>query len=1251
MKISNKIIYSFIIAGLFILLSNIIAYYSQNNLEKDIVKLADDAFPTTVYANNILDLLNINAKTVRDILLLGKDDISKELQIFEKNREEITKNLNLIEEKDKSEGFQKILEKINQARTLYLDSREKTIQLYKSGKVDEAKKLFYEDTEIKFNNFYNLFDELLSYEENVFEKTKIESIKNVENSLMNQIIVLILAIIGGFIIGFLLIISIKKPLNDAVEFTEKLSKGDLNFEISNTKNDEPGLVLASIKNMQEKIRNLVKEINISTENALEGKLDYRARDEKFAGEYKNIIIGLNNTLDAIIKPLNVSAEYVDRISKGDIPPRITDEYKGDFNEIKNNLNLLIDTTNNISNDLLKLSKGDFSIKPIERSNNDMLIKSINILINNLKEVINEIHLVALETKKGKFLHRANANKFEGEFKEIIDGINSYLESNENILNLVNNLMIADENGNITFINKNEIELLTKYESEIQKKYPAFSVSNVVGSNIDMFHKNPSYNKNLLSRLGEKPHYANIELGNEKFNLSINALNDRNKNRIGYIVQWDNITNILNFEERLKDLINNISDGNLNTRINYSGIEGEYLSISKEINQMLDNIVNPLMIAANYINKISKGIMPETITDNYKGDFNEIKNNINQLIKNLNQFINDMNEMARLQAEGDIDAVIKTYDYLGFYKQLGDGFNKAVGLQVENLFKILNVLKSYSEGDLTATLEKLPGKQAIANEVMDLIKNNLNNIINELNRLINASLEGDLTQRGDSSKFQGAYKDIISGFNKMIDSVDKPINQILVTLNNISEFDFTQQIELEDKGIWKNVKAAANNTINNLKTLQLLAEEVSRGDLSKLQELKALEISKNNKTIPAFIKMMEAINSLLEDAQNLSYYAEMGVLTERINVTNHLGKYKELAENLNRTVDVLLEPINEAGYVLSELADGNLTVMMTGDYKGENQKLKDNINNLIVSLRNLIKELTDAIQNLVLSSNQLFNSSEEISRAAESQTNQVNEVAAVIEELTKTISENAQGTTFTSEAAAKNGEVASKGGQVVQETITKMREIATFVNDTASKINQLGISSQRIGEITSVINEIADQTNLLALNAAIEAARAGEQGRGFAVVADEVRKLAERTTSATKEITKMIQEIQRDTATAVSTMEIGNKEVNKGIVYADQAGEALNQIVKSSRELLDMISQIAAATEEQSVTSEEIAKVVDNITVTIGNTNQSIKDIEKLSENLSNISNEIKRISDKFKIDDNSNKNYQLGKKDKYYLGS
>jgi len=447
-----------------------------------------------------------------------------------------------------------------------------------------------------------------------------------------------------------------------------------------------------------------------------------------------------------------------------------------------------------------------------------------------------------------------------------------------------------------------------------------------------------------------------------------------------------------------------------------------------------------------------------------------------------------------------------------------------------------------------------------------------------------------------------------------------------------------------------LKEALNTTITNLQGIQGLAVQVGVGDLSALDYIKTMKINPNNKTTPAFQQMMEAIEVLIEDIEMMSTYAEKGELSERINADRHRGKYQELAASLNRTIDILLEPVNEAGFVLSELAEGNLTVSMNGNYQGDNQKLKNNINDLVASMNDLISQLINAIQNLVSSSSQLHSSSEEIAKASESQTNQVNEVAAAIEELTKTISENAQGATYTADAATKNGDVAAKGGYVVQDTIKKMREIATVVNETAIKINDLGESSQKIGEITSVIDEIADQTNLLALNAAIEAARAGEQGRGFAVVADEVRKLAERTSAATKEITKMIKEIQGDTAKAVHVMEAGNNEVNQGIVYADQAGESLNQIVNSSKELLDMISQIATATEQQSVTSEEIAKVVDDISTTVGHTAQSIREIEKLSENLYGLSDEISGLVSKFKIDDSMNgSNNKLGAKKQLYL--
>src|SRR5437660_3794754 len=147
-----------------------------------------------------------------------------------------------------------------------------------------------------------------------------------------------------------------------------------------------------------------------------------------------------------------------------------------------------------------------------------------------------------------------------------------------------------------------------------------------------------------------------------------------------------------------------------------------------------------------------------------------------------------------------------------------------------------------------------------------------------------------------------------------------------------------------------------------------------------------------------------------------------------------------------------------------------------------------------------------------------------------------------------------------EAARQATESARRGGDNVEETLSRMRAIADSVSDTAKKMDELGKSSDQIGQIVGVINDIADQTNLLALNAAIEAARAGEQGRGFAVVADEVRKLAERTTTATKEIAQMIETVQQETKLAVSAMEEGTRQVEEGVRTTNKAGEALREII-------------------------------------------------------------------------------------------
>jgi methyl-accepting chemotaxis protein len=202
---------------------------------------------------------------------------------------------------------------------------------------------------------------------------------------------------------------------------------------------------------------------------------------------------------------------------------------------------------------------------------------------------------------------------------------------------------------------------------------------------------------------------------------------------------------------------------------------------------------------------------------------------------------------------------------------------------------------------------------------------------------------------------------------------------------------------------------------------------------------------------------------------------------------------------------------------------------------------------------------------------------------------------------------------------------------VDDTLGKMHAIAEAVRATAKKVDELGKSSDQIGRIVGVIDDIADQTNLLALNAAIEAARAGEQGRGFAVVADEVRKLAERTTSATKEIAQMIENIQDETRVAVSAMEAGTSQVEEGVKSTAQAGDSLKEIIQMAEQVGEMIAHIATAATQQSSATEQVNQNMDQIARLVKESAVGAQQSAKACQDLSGLALDLQKMVGNFQL--------------------
>jgi len=259
-----------------------------------------------------------------------------------------------------------------------------------------------------------------------------------------------------------------------------------------------------------------------------------------------------------------------------------------------------------------------------------------------------------------------------------------------------------------------------------------------------------------------------------------------------------------------------------------------------------------------------------------------------------------------------------------------------------------------------------------------------------------------------------------------------------------------------------------------------------------------------------------------------------------------------------------------------------------------------------------------------------------------QSQQTIEVSGAVDDMTKTILKTTKNSASAAEAAKNSGIIAKEGGKVVNETIQGMNRVAEVVKKSAETVHALGKNSEQIGEIIQVIEDIADQTNLLALNAAIEAARAGEQGRGFAVVADEVRKLAERTTKATKEITAMINQIQKDTEGAVKSMNEGTVEVEKGKELANRAGRSLDQIIKETEDVLDKSAQVAAASEEQGATAEQIGKNIEAINTVANESATGIQHIAGAAEKLNKLTSNLESLISMFKLSDSKGQsNYSV----------
>jgi len=325
-----------------------------------------------------------------------------------------------------------------------------------------------------------------------------------------------------------------------------------------------------------------------------------------------------------------------------------------------------------------------------------------------------------------------------------------------------------------------------------------------------------------------------------------------------------------------------------------------------------------------------------------------------------------------------------------------------------------------------------------------------------------------------------------------------------------------------------------------------------------------------------------------------------------------SRARESAEQNRQTQDAILKLLDEMG----NLADGDLTIQpeVTEQITGA---IADSINFAVKEMRNLVTRIKAAAQQVAVASERSRQTANELTQAATRQASQITETTDRMRDMSRQMEDMSATAGRSAEVAQGSVATAKRGSEAVQNTIKGMDEMREQIQETAKRIKRLGESSQQIGEIVELINDIAEQTNILSLNAAIQAAMAGEAGRGFAVVADEVQRLAERSGEATKQIADLVKTIQADTNEAVSAMEQTTRGVVEGTRLADAAGQALGEIESVSEQLSELIVNIARVAHQQSenatAVSQNMGQIQEATTLTSTGTRQTAESIGKLSE--------------------------------------
>ena len=1104
------------------------------------------------------DFQRMRVSTLYLVSANSRSEKEKNVQIIRTLQSEIDKDTASFEKSILTEEGRSLFEVFKKDRGAYYTLLDRLVQLSLADRQQDVKAIIDAGDLKNISAAFNeTIDKLVQRKD---LQGKLTSDNNTRLADSATLIMLVLIFAGALLavgLGLFLSKIIRGQLggdpHEVSDIANRVAAGDMSIQID-LRGQKSDSVMASMQQMVNSVKSLVADIGGLSESAIAGKLSTRADASRHLGDFRKVVDGVNETLDAVIGPLNVAAEYVDRISKGDIPSKIAESYNGDFNEVKINLNNCID---------------------------------------NISRLAADSQMLTLAANDGNLTARADETTHQGEYRKIVAGINATLDTivdkviwYEAIIDAVPfPIHVTDMDMKWTLLNKPFEKLLIE-AGQIKDRDSAVGMAcSNAGANICNTDKcgikqlqkgvNESFfdwcgssckqdTAYLINRKGEKIGYvevvadltailrnrdysreevermsenlAKLAMGNLDLNLDVKEADQYTaQSREGFVKINDSLTKVKDaLGAMVADtamLVNAAVEGKFSVRADAAKHHGDFQKVVAGVNQTLDTVVDKVIWYEAIIDAVPFPIHVTDMDMNWTflnkpfekllidaGQIRDRKSAVGMPCSNAAANICNTDKCGIKQLQKGVHE--SYFDWCGSSCKQGTSHltnhaGEKIGY-VEVVSDLTAILRNqeYSRAEIDRMADNLT-KLAVGdfnlnlqvrdadehttvtregfvkiNDSLAKVKDAVGTMVADTVMLVNAAVQGDLTTRADAAKHQGDFHRVVAGVNQTLDTV-------IIPLNMAAEY----------------------------------VERISKGDMPPQ-------------------------------------------ITDEYN-----GDFNAIKNNLN----VLIHATNTITAAAKEVADGNLTVVLKE--RSANDELMQSLSSMVAKLSEVVNDVKSASDNVAAGSQQMSSGSEELSQGASEQAAAAEEASSSMEQMSANIRQNADNAIQTEKIAVKSAADAQEGGKAVAHTVHAMKEIA--------------------GKI-SIIEEIARQTNLLALNAAIEAARAGEHGKGFAVVASEVRKLAERSQKAAAEIsdlssfsvevavkagdmlTRMLPDIQR-TAELVQEISASCREQDTGA----------SQINKAIQQLDQVIQQNASASEEMSATAEELASQSEQLQETIG----------------------------------------------------